>query len=223
MTNENSEIVKSLYDIYIEKEYNDDSRLIASDKNTHHSYIIDVYEDYFKDFRENDISLLEIGVATGSSLRLWREYFTNAKIYGLDVFQNPEHKKIALDLIDNPLKDLSLLIRDAYNKSTADELEDMDLIIDDGPHTYESQILAIRYYLPKLKPGGYMFVEDIPIDWDYDLYDDDLQNHPWMVGLINEILKGYHYKILDLRRSPNLVTTSERGDNVVLVIYNPKD
>jgi cephalosporin hydroxylase len=213
--------MKTLYEIYVDKKYDDHSQEISCDKNTYHSYIKDVYEEYFFEFRDDKINLLEIGVATGSSLRLWREYFSKAKIYGLDIFQNQNHRKIAQSLIDDPLKDVTLHIGNAYDKEVSNKLPDMDLIIDDGPHTYESQIAAIRYYLPKLKTNGYMFIEDIPIDWEYDLEGDELCDHPYMKGLINEILKGYQYKIMDLRRSENISLGDERGDNVVLVIYNP--
>ena len=139
----------------------------------------------------------------------------------MDIFQNQNHRRIAQSLIDDPLKDVTLHIENAYDKEVANKLPDMDLIIDDGPHTYESQIAAIRYYLPKLKTNGYMFIEDIPIDWEYDLKNDELCDHPYMKGLINEILKGYQYKIMDLRRSENISLGDERGDNVVLIIYNP--
>lgn len=215
--------MKTLLELF--KKYNNYENVdYPSDKNSYHSYIEDVYEEYFSTYRNEKINLLEIGVAHSGSIRLWNDYFKDAQIYGIDNFScGEEIKNKSEDLIDGKLKNVKIICDDAYAENISGKLPDFDIIIDDGPHTYESQILAIRYYLPKLKPGGYMFVEDIPIDWDYDLYDDDLQNHPWMVGLINEILKGYHYKILDLRRSPNLVTTSERGDNVVLVIYNPKD
>jgi hypothetical protein len=216
--------MKSLFEIYTDRKYLDGLpeglASINSDKNTHHSYIKDVYEEYFTEFRDKEINLLEIGVSTGASLRLWREYFSKAKIYGIDPFENPEHKKIATKLITNPLKDVTLIVEDAYRQESADSIPDMDLIIDDGPHNYQSQVDAIKYYLPKLKPGGYMFIEDIPLDWQYNFEGDDLCEHPFMKGLINEISEGYEYKIFDMRRSKNIGTSVDRGDNIILAINN---
>jgi len=63
-----------------------------SDKNSYHSYIEDVYEEYFSQYKNKKINLLEIGVAFSGSIRLWNDYFKNAKIYGIDNFscgQNP--------------------------------------------------------------------------------------------------------------------------------------
>lgn len=39
---------------------------------------------------ENPESILEIGILKGASMRAWREYFPEAKLYGLDLFEeNP--------------------------------------------------------------------------------------------------------------------------------------
>ena len=38
---------------------------------------------------------------------------------------------------------------------------DFDIIIDDGPHSLQSQKDALRLYLPKLKPNGILIIEDI--------------------------------------------------------------
>ena len=40
-------------------------------------------------------------------------------------------------------------------------LNGMDLIIDDGDHTSAGQLETIAAMWPKLKPGGYYFIEDI--------------------------------------------------------------
>lgn len=36
---------------------------------------------------ENPASILEIGILKGNSMRVWKEYFPNTKLYGLDLFQ----------------------------------------------------------------------------------------------------------------------------------------
>lgn len=45
----------------------------------------DVYETYLRSWRDKPISILEIGIKQGESLRLWLEYFPAARVYGLDV------------------------------------------------------------------------------------------------------------------------------------------
>ena len=44
------------------------------------------YENEFISIRQNEISLLEIGVQNGGSLEIWSKYFSNAKaIVGCDI------------------------------------------------------------------------------------------------------------------------------------------
>jgi len=42
------------------------------------------YENLFKDKKLDQVNLLEIGVAFGGSLGMWKDYFSNGVIYGLD-------------------------------------------------------------------------------------------------------------------------------------------
>ena len=56
----------------------------TGDKGTGHNYI-ESYENLFKDIRYDAKNIFEIGVCGGYSLRMWKEYFPNAMIYGADV------------------------------------------------------------------------------------------------------------------------------------------
>jgi ubiquinone/menaquinone biosynthesis C-methylase UbiE len=64
--------------------------LYATDKNVLHSYVDNVYEDIFKDLRQSTKKMLEIGVETGGSLLMWREYFPNVTITGIDIKPCPQ-------------------------------------------------------------------------------------------------------------------------------------
>ena len=46
--------------------------------------LIKDYESFFAPLVGQSISLLELGVQKGASLRFWRDYFENATIVGLD-------------------------------------------------------------------------------------------------------------------------------------------
>src|SRR5579875_965319 len=43
------------------------------------------YERHLSEFRDLDIEILEIGVDTGLSLQLWKNYFTRARFVGVDI------------------------------------------------------------------------------------------------------------------------------------------
>lgn len=134
---------------------------VATDKNTTHNYVDGFYEQEFSKYRDKEIKILEIGIASGHSLLLWDRYFPNhAGIYGVDnyggniVREARETEKIFIT-IDN-----------AYTERVAKNLPSFDIIIDDGPHTLESMISCINLYLPKLNKGGVLVIEDVQsIDW----------------------------------------------------------
>jgi hypothetical protein len=54
----------------------------GTDKNTIHDYINGFYESGLLPYKEKALDVLEIGIYFGASLKLWREYFINARIYG---------------------------------------------------------------------------------------------------------------------------------------------
>lgn len=101
--------------------------IYRTDKNCVHSYVDNVYEELFKEVRHSTKRLLEIGVEGGGSLFMWREYFPNAEIFGID--EKPCRQLEGRERIKT-------FIGDAYQKSMVDLVGDnFDIIIDDGPHT----------------------------------------------------------------------------------------
>jgi hypothetical protein len=46
---------------------------------------LDIYEQYFNNIKSNTLNILEIGIRDGCSLRMWKEYFHNSNIIGLDI------------------------------------------------------------------------------------------------------------------------------------------
>ena len=49
------------------------------------SGFIQLYEKYFTSLKNLKINILEIGIENGDSLRIWREFFPNANICGIDI------------------------------------------------------------------------------------------------------------------------------------------
>jgi hypothetical protein len=48
-----------------------------------------LYDELFTPLRDHDIRLLELGIFHGGSLYLWRDYFPQGVIVGLDIHQVP--------------------------------------------------------------------------------------------------------------------------------------
>lgn len=135
-----------------------------SDKGKQHNYIQKYYSDEFTPRRDEEINILEIGVRFGDSIKLWREWFTKGDVFGIDVSYTQQAQKLLEKL------DINIIIDDAYSNECIESIPNdfFDYIIDDGPHTIESQLKFVESYLPKLKKGGKLIVEDIE-EWRRDV------------------------------------------------------
>jgi cephalosporin hydroxylase len=133
---------------------------INSDKGTIHSYI-DYYEELFKELQNKNLSLLEIGIYKGESLRMWSEYFAYANIIGVDI---REYLPLSLDRC-------TIIYGDATKIETFSKIDNLDIIIDDGEHTVEQQLRTFEILFPKLNAGGLYIIEDIAdLDSNKDVF-----------------------------------------------------
>ena len=122
-------------------------------------YINEFYADLFEPIQDQTKRLLEIGIYNGASLLLWKNYFPNADIIGLDINHCPA--------VDNQER-ITAIYENAYTQETVAKLssESFDIIIDDGPHSFESMQFFLINYLPLVKSGGILILEDIvDISW----------------------------------------------------------
>jgi hypothetical protein len=169
------------------------SKNYGTDKHTLHCYIDEVYEKIFPKRRLSSTKVLEIGVHGGESIKLWKDYFTNATVYGLDVSECRAVKN--LDRIVH-------VVDDAYNINVINSLpNDFDIMIDDGPHSLESMKVFLSEYSKKIKSDGVLILEDI-------------QDYAWLEKLREATPEHLRDKIqvYDLRSVKN------RYDDLVMVI-----
>lgn len=129
--------------------------LHGTDKaSSFHGYL-ETYEQYFSPLRDRRLTLLEIGVAGGNSLRAWLDYFPQAEVLGLD--HNPACNG---DFSERG----SVRIADATDPSTWVHLRgcayQFDIVIDDGGHFSSQIITAFVLGWPLLKSGGLWIIED---------------------------------------------------------------
>ena len=115
---------------------------------------IQIYEKYFFDFKDKELNLLEIGIDKGDSLRIWRDYFTNAKICGLDI-EKKEFKINGVEFFTGNQSDTSFL------KSITNKYKNFDIIIDDGSHISKDVISSFNYLYPFLNDNGLYIIEDL--------------------------------------------------------------
>tara|TARA_B100000282_G_scaffold280808_1_gene242233 strand:+ start:486 stop:1343 length:858 start_codon:yes stop_codon:yes gene_type:complete len=115
-----------------------------------------VYEKIFSRYRNKKIKFVEIGVANGGSLFMWKKYFGNkAKIIGIDL--NPKAKKLEKNGFKIYIGNQSdkKFWENFYKKEGK-----VDLILDDGGHKNLQQISTVHHSLPYIKDGGKIVIED---------------------------------------------------------------
>jgi hypothetical protein len=114
------------------------------------------YEAALTHLKNEKIRFLEIGVDRGWSMHMWRDFFPNAELIGLDIVVDrhdltPEQATIMLVNFNRPDEIMSFAASQA----------EFDVIIDDGGHTMSQQQRALDLLWDKVKPGGFFIMEDM--------------------------------------------------------------
>lgn len=143
----------------------------GSDKSTTHHYHL-LYGCLFANLDSVRL-VIEIGIGTnspqvlstmgrehrgvGGSLRAWRDFYPKTQVLGFDI--DPiacfQESRIQTSVV-NQLNEDSLM-----NAFAALSDESVDLYIDDGLHALDANMVPIRHIFPKIRPGGWLVVEDI--------------------------------------------------------------
>ena len=144
-----------------------------SDKDTSHNYL-PVYQEEFAQIE--NIKILELGVYTGGSLKLWQEFFVDSELHGVESIKRN----------DDPIPGI---MHWGKYQDLCDDFDDnyFDYIVNDSLHYAEDQIEAFNLYYSKLKPGGKFFMEDIP----------NIDN----VIKIVKTLEGHTFKVYNMNAS----------------------
>ena len=99
--------------------------------------------------------VLHLGYKTGNSLRCWRDYFSNATIYGIDLYQHSlQENRIETYIADQSnLTDLEKIVKIIG--------KEIDIIIDDGSHVDQHQAFSFMFLERFLSSTGIYVIEDI--------------------------------------------------------------
>jgi hypothetical protein len=115
-----------------------DAARYDTDKCDHPHYLRS-YEEYLTPLRDQEVKLFELGVLKGGSLKLWRDYFPNGTIVGLDL---------------NPVK-----IDDPTGRIRVYQGEQQDTVLLDRI-ARETAPEGFDLFDNHLKPGGLYVIED---------------------------------------------------------------
>jgi hypothetical protein len=140
-----------------------DSLALATDPNrtsgkgsNWHNYT-EVYAKYLAPLCSKPIKFLEIGIFEGNGVKLWEAYFPYAELHFIDItfsrvkYFSPRSFYHLADQADaNQLRAVINNIGGGF-----------DVIIDDGGHTMQQQIVSFKTLFPYVKSGGLYIIEDL--------------------------------------------------------------
>ena len=175
---------------------------LVSDKAWSHDYYRQVYQKVLGGLKDREFTLLEIGIYHGYSLGVWREYFNNATIIGVEIDPynlfpyKPDEgthygpltviqrwfNTMSIDtaaFYDN-LKDCAIIYGDATKEKTFKliGLDTLDVVIDDGSHVLDDIVTSFNILYPRLAQGGLYIIEDSPEAVEYFVNNANLEKDP---------------------------------------------
>lgn len=145
----------------------------GSDKGQKRHDYTKYYFEIFKNIKDKKMNIFELGLGTnsksfqfnmgpdgkpGASLRGWKEFFVNSKIYGADIDSTIlfEEERIKTFYCDQTKKES---IENLFNV----DLKGIkfDVIIEDGLHKFYANEIFLRNSFKFLKEGGTYIIEDL--------------------------------------------------------------
>lgn len=157
-----------------------------------HGYT-DFYETLLKPYRKGPITLLEIGVAGGESIRMWNDWFHHreSRIYGVEI-QDTEAARADYG------PRTKIYVTDATSPNAVfditNETGPIDVWIEDGSHFVKDQKAALDLWWPHIRSGGVAIIEDTHSNYAYPWWDTIEERfvhslNPW-INKVNEDGEG---------------------------------
>jgi hypothetical protein len=173
----------------------------------------DIYFLLFNHKRNCNFNLFELGIGTndlsvrsnmglkgtpGASLRMWRDFFNNAQIYGADIDEKIlfQEERIRTYFVDQLNIESIKKLWDEFNVK-------FDIMIDDGLHFFEANINFLQHSYHKLSTNGLYIIEDIKTEevekfnaylnsknYNYYIFEYDKRNTKLITNFFCVILKS---------------------------------
>ncbi len=127
--------------------------LHGTDKSSTGHWYTRHYEAIFGWMRLNVEALCEVGIGSGGSLLMWRDYFPNAVIYGVDQNHTDDMgARIVLHEIEQT--DCQLLYDNLHDRK-------LEIIVEDASHDQDKTMKTLDCLWPILRSRGWYVIEDM--------------------------------------------------------------
>lgn len=154
------------------------------------------YERHLQHLRSREFTMLEIGIGGysregkgGASLRMWKHFFPQAQILGLDIQDKafvdaPRIQTIQGSQIDEPLL-----------RQIVEEHGPIEVIVDDGSHHPEHIRETFRILFPLLADDGIYAIEDTQTSYWPTWGGSEDRHAPFTtMALVKDLVDGLNYE-----------------------------
>ena len=184
-----------------------------------HHYI-PLYDRYFGKYRGTKVKFLEIGVAKGGSLQMWRRFLgDDAVLFGVDL-----NKKCAQ--FDGLFGEVRIGSQDdpEFLKAVVDEMGGVDVVLDDGSHKMPHIETSLRTLYPRLTDGGTYMIEDLHAAYWPRFeggFDRSSNFFNTVRGILDDMHRHYHHQDLQVPEMGGSVTGLHVHDSIVVIDKGP--
>jgi len=172
-----------------------------TDKRSGRHNFASVYSPFLEPLREHEITLLELGVKHGASVRMWRDYFPRGRICGVDI-----NRTAAAHADDR----IEIFIGGQADKALLDEVVEQaggfDVIIDDGSHRYPDQRDSLVHLWPHLRAGGIYVMEDVHTSYA-PRYEMGFRQRESTIEMLKDVVDDIHVNLHKQQRMLRSVTS----------------
>lgn len=129
----------------------------------HQNYFA-IYDELLTKYIGKDVTFVEVGILNGGSLFMWRDFLgSKARIIGIDFNPNAlKWEKYGFEIHVGDQSDPQ------FWKKFFRKTGNIDVLLDDGGHTNEQQIVTTQQCLPFINDGGTLIIEDVHASYQYE-------------------------------------------------------
>ena len=177
------------------------------------STYFNIWNSIFSPYKNDPVTIFEIGIQNGGSLEVWSKYFKNAKrIIGCDI--DPKCGQL---YFEDPR--ISVVVGDVNSDDVISQIKNLsdkiDILIDDGSHISTDIIKSFGNYFPLISNQGIYVIEDLHASY-WKEYQGGLFDPNSAISFLKKLIDVINYEhwhndkhLTDLISSYNLTISEE--------------